>query len=91
MKKSISLLSDKKQDSDRHSFLEPRSRHTSFLPDLPINSYVEEQDKNDAAKFMKFSPGQTTCELISPDRKGKMRIKHVSVPITTNSLRFQEL
>ena len=40
---------------------------------------------------MKFSPGQTTVELISPDKIGKLRIKNVAVPIASNALRFQEL
>ena len=76
----------------RHSLFKNTSdTKVSFLPEISSFAKEEEEEQEDGSKYMKFSPGQTTVTLISPDKKSKMRIKNVSVPITTNALRFQEL
>ena len=56
---------------------------------LPLIMQQSEQNK-EAKKHVRFiDNGQV--ELISPNKKGIVRIKNCKVPISTSALRFEEL
>ena len=52
---------------------------------------MEDENNEEAQRFIRFANDGKTIELTSPGSKGVLRIRNSKIPIASDALRFEEL